>query len=126
MKKFLNSILAASILLSVGATVSFAIGGSSGPVTYKPAGNLGAIYMNPYKVAPLTAVILNGGYDVTDVKVSVKGKDNGGIDINYNPSNNQIRLHGGIPIWGLYPEYQNTVEVSYKRDGEAMSETYKI
>ncbi|MSN95936.1 aryl-sulfate sulfotransferase [Campylobacter sp. FMV-PI01] len=126
MKKFLGSVLVAGMILNVGVTKLLAIGGASGPISYKPAGNLGAIYMNPYKVAPLTAVILNGGYDVTDVKVSVKGKDNGGIDINYNPSNNQIRLHGGIPIWGLYPEYQNIVEVSYKRDGKAMNETYKI
>ena len=126
MKKILSSVLVAGMLLGVGATASFAIGGASGPVSYKPAGKLGAIFMNPYKVAPLTAVILNGGYDVTDASVTVKGKPNGGIDISYKPSNNEVRLHGGIPIWGLYPEYKNEVKVSYKRNGEQIEETYKI
>lgn len=124
--KILSSVLTAALLLGVGATSALAIGGASGPVSYKAAGKLGAIAMNPYKVAPLTAVIMNGGYNVTDVKVTVKGKEGGGIDIKYTPSDNAVRLHGGIPVWGLYPEYQNTVEVSYKRNGEAMSETYKI
>lgn len=126
MKKVLSFIVVAGMLLGVGTTMSFAIGGASGPVGYKAVGKLGAIHMNPYNVAPLTAVIMNGGYDVTDVNVVVKGKKDGGIDIKYSPSDNAVRLHGGIPVWGLYPEYQNTVEVSYKRNGEAVSETYKI
>lgn len=124
--KFLTSVAAASLLLSVMPSRIQAIGGASGPVSYKAAGKLGAIYMNPYKVAPLTAVILNGGYDVTDTKVKVIGKKNGGVDIKYNVSDNAIRLHGGIPVWGLYPDFINTVEVSYKRNGEALTESYKI
>ncbi|ASM35810.1 arylsulfotransferase [Campylobacter sputorum subsp. bubulus] len=126
MKKVISSALVATMLLGFGATNALAIGGASGPVSYKPAGKLGAIHMNPYKVAPLTAVIMNGGYDVTDVKVVVKGKEGGGIDIKYDVSDNAVRQHGGIPVWGLYPEYRNRVEVSYKRNGEAMSETYLI
>ncbi|ASM39166.1 arylsulfate sulfotransferase [Campylobacter sputorum bv. paraureolyticus LMG 11764] len=126
MKKVISSALVATMLLGFGATNSFAVGGASGPVSYAPAGKLGAIYMNPYKIAPLTAIIMSGGYDVTDVKVVVKGKEGGGIDIKYNVSDNAVRQHGGIPIWGLYPEYRNNVEVSYKRNGESMSETYLI
>ncbi|MDY6120904.1 MAG: aryl-sulfate sulfotransferase, partial [Campylobacter sputorum] len=69
MKKVISSALVATMLLGFGATNSFAVGGASGPVSYAPAGKLGAIYMNPYKIAPLTAIIMSGGYDVTDVKV---------------------------------------------------------
>lgn len=125
-RKLLSSFVVAGLILSAGATASFAIGGPAVTHSYAATGKLGAVYMNPYKVAPLTAIIMNGGYNVTDVKVVVKGKDGGGIDIAYNVSDNQVRLHGGIPVWGLYPEYRNNVEVSYKRNGEAMSETYQI
>lgn len=125
-KKILSSAVVATAVLTMTPTVSLAVGGASGPVSYAPAGKLGAIYMNPYKIAPLTAIIMSGGYDVTDVKVVVKGKEGGGIDIKYNVSDNAVRQHGGIPIWGLYPEYRNNVEVSYKRNGESMSETYLI
>lgn len=124
--KILSSILAAGLLLSVGATNALAIGGASGPVTYKSVGKIGAVKMNPYKMAPLTAVILNGGYDLSDAKVTVKAKGEKGIDISYDVSNSQLLTHGGIPVFGLYADYVNKVEVSYKRNGEVMSETYSI
>lgn len=74
--------------------------------------------MNPYKMAPLTAVILNGGYDLSDAKVTVKAKGEKGIDISYDVSNSQLLTHGGIPVFGLYADYVNKVEVLYKRNGD--------
>ena len=81
--------------------------------------------MNPYKVAPLTAVIKSAGYTLSDIKVTVKAKK-GGVDISYDVSDQKALQHGGIPIWGLYPDYVNEVAVSYKKNGEPVSETYKI
>ncbi|MBZ7986953.1 aryl-sulfate sulfotransferase [Campylobacter canadensis] len=126
--KNLISIMAASVIFSQAA---FAIGGASGTKSYAAQGKIGAVIMNPYKVAPLSAVILNGGYDIKNVSVSVKGKPNGGIDINYNPSNNSILTYGGIPIFGLYADYVNKVVVSYERSianskSEKISEEYEI
>ncbi|WP_233090999.1 aryl-sulfate sulfotransferase N-terminal domain-containing protein [Campylobacter fetus] len=50
--------------------------------------------MNPYKMAPFTAVILNGGYDLSGAKVTVKAKGEKGIDISYDVSNSQLLTHG--------------------------------
>ncbi len=111
--KILSSILVAGLLLGIGATNALGIGGASGPVTYKSVGKIGAVKMNPYKMAPLTAVILNGGYDLSDAKVTVKAKGEKGIDISYDVSNSQLLTHGGIPVFGLYADYVNKVEVSY-------------
>ena len=125
MKKVLSSALVAGLLIGGLSTCAFAKG-SSGPVSYKAVGNLGAVMVNPYKTSPLTAVILNGGYSVTDAKVTVKAKGEKGVNISYAVSNADVLTHGGIPVWGLYPDFQNTVEVSYKRNGKEMSESYKI
>ncbi|CAD7289048.1 aryl-sulfate sulfotransferase [Campylobacter suis] len=127
MKNGLISVAVASaLLLGMGTTNALAVGGASGPVSYKSVGKLGAVVVNPYKLAPLTAVIKNGGYDITDAKITVKAKGDKGLDIKYDVSDKQILTHGGIPVWGLYPDHVNKVEVSYKRNGEAISETYDI
>ncbi|MDR3346284.1 MAG: aryl-sulfate sulfotransferase [Campylobacteraceae bacterium] len=100
-------------------------------VKYKSEGKIGAVLMNPFGIAPLTAIIKNGGYKITNVKVVVEGKDGTGIPISYSVSDNKILLYGGIPVWGMYPDHQNTVNVSYTlRDLNANSqdikETYTI
>ena len=129
--KMLFSALVAGLVLSVTPSIMMAAGGASGPVTYKGVGQIGAVEMNPYGVAPLTALIHNGGFALTDVTVTVKGKGDSGIPISYKVSNVKTLQHGGIPVWGLYPDYQNTVEVSYKKSQGNLAttdvkETYTI
>ena len=119
---------AAGMAVSSGA---WAIGGASGPhVGYPTTGKIGAVILNPYELAPLTAVIRNGGYTLTDVSVRIVPKE-GGQEIKYKVSDTQVRTHGGIPVFGLYPDYRNTVEVSYTRYANGKSErvekeTYRI
>ncbi|SUE86935.1 outer membrane protein [Salmonella enterica] len=56
--------LSVAILSSVPST-AFAIGGASGAkVDYQVQGKIGEVVMNPYDIAPLTAVIRNGGYQL--------------------------------------------------------------
>ena len=119
-KTFLSVACAvAALTVSSGA---FAIGGASGPhVTYPTTGKIGAVNMNPYGIAPLTAVIRNGGYTLTDVTVRIVPKQ-GGQEIKYKVSDTQVRTHGGIPVFGLYPDYRNTVEVSYTKFANGKSE----
>lgn len=112
------------------ATNAFAIGGASGPrVQYPSKGEIGEVVVNPYGIAPLTAVIRNGGYVISDVSVRIVPKDNG-QEIRYKVSDSEVLTHGGIPVFGLYPDYMNQVEVSYKRSlgkvTEEKTETYKI
>jgi len=89
-------------------------------------GQLGKVILNPYKVAPLTAVIDRAGKDPKDIKVTVKGKDGGGIDISYKVDEASLLHHDGVPVFGLYDGYLNTVVVEYKLNGKPVVDTYKI
>lgn len=109
---------------------AFAFGGPSGAHTiYKVQGHIGEVELNPYKIAPLTAVIHDGGYVLRRVRVRIVPKPNG-QEIAYRVSDSQVMTHGGIPVFGLYPDYVNQVQVSYDRlwggRTEHFDETYKI
>ena len=102
-----------TLLAAAGAAVpmsAFAFGGPSGPATiYKKQGAIGELKMNPYKIAPLTAIIRNGGYVIQNASVRIIPKE-GGQEIAYKVSNSQLLTHGGIPVFGLYPAYENKVK----------------
>ncbi len=120
----------AAIVASQFSGKATAAGGSSGPrVTFAAQGKLGEIIVNPYRIAPLTAIIKNGGYELTEATVRIVPKQ-GGQEIKYAVNRRQLLTHAGIPVFGLYPDYNNTVEVTYTRKfhskTEQISESYKI
>ena len=107
-----------------------ASGGASGTkIDWIVEGELGTVVINPYDIAPLTAVIRNGGYVLTKASVRIVPKK-GGQEIRYDVGPQTLLTHGGIPVWGLYADYMNTVEVRYTRvfqgKSEEKTETYKI
>ncbi|WP_024956015.1 aryl-sulfate sulfotransferase [Sulfurospirillum arcachonense] len=89
-------------------------------------GQLGKVIVNPYKVMPLTAVIDRNGKNPKDIEVTVVGKPNGGQDIKYKVSEGALLNHDGVPVFGLYDDYINTVKVTYKLKGKKVNDTYKI
>lgn len=91
-----------------------------------PVSRLGAVVVNPYGIAPLTALIRDGGQTLSDARVRVLGKGEQGIDIDYPVSNSSLWTHGGIPVFGLYPDHRNDVEVAYTLNGERIRERYSI
>jgi len=133
--KYVAPVLGA-IALAIAAVpqATLAAGGGSGPKSYNAFGKIGAVMMNPYGVAPLTAVILTGGWNISDVSVAIKPKGQSGVPLNYRVSDNKVRLHGGIPVWGLYPDFVNTVEITYRKHqpggagakSEQVAESYSI
>ena len=127
MSHLLKASLAAAALIPAAV---MAMGGASGPkTTYEVQGHLGEIVVNPYEVAPLTAIIRNGGYQILDARVTVLPKPEG-EEISYNVSRRMLLTHGGIPVFGLYPDYLNSVKVEYTRlfngKTEKFSDIYKI
>ncbi|CAL1240373.1 aryl-sulfate sulfotransferase [Candidatus Methylocalor cossyra] len=90
------------------------------------AAGLGPIVVNPYGVAPLTAIIRDGGLAISAAEVRVKGRGVGGIDIHYPVSDRALWTHGGIPVFGLYPDHVNTVEVSYWHEGHRIDQRLDI
>ncbi|OCB90767.1 Arylsulfotransferase [Sanghuangporus baumii] len=87
---------------------------------------LGEIVINPYRLAPLTAVIRDGGQTLLDARVRIVGKGDSGVNIDYPVSNSALWTHGGIPLFGLYPDYANKVEVAYTLNGERIRERYSV
>lgn len=125
-------------MLSMAVTAALplralAAGGPSGPkVKYQVQGLLGEVVVNPYRIAPLTAIIRNGGYVVTDATVRIVPKPDG-QEIKYKVSDVDLLTHSGIPVFGLYADWVNTVEVSYTRTtngtnpkSEKITESYRI
>ncbi|AQW87222.1 arylsulfate sulfotransferase [Campylobacter pinnipediorum subsp. caledonicus] len=130
-KSIISSALVAAMLIGGLSTTAFAIGGPSGPKNdYQVQGKIGAIKLNPYGYAPLTAIIMNGGYILSDVQVTILPKKDGQI-ISYKVDNQTLKTYGGIPVFGLYPSYTNTVEVTYTKaaigfKNETVTEQYLI
>ncbi|HAB82378.1 MAG TPA: aryl-sulfate sulfotransferase, partial [Sutterella wadsworthensis] len=60
---------------------------------------IGEVFVNPYKIAPLTAVIGNGGYELRNASVRIVPKPNG-QEIAYSVADRLCRTHGGIPVFG--------------------------
>ena len=93
-----------SAVLIAAMSLSFAVyaaGGHSGPAVALPIpGKLGEVIVNPYNMAPLTAVIRNGGYVVQDAHVKVLPKMKGQT-IEYDVSNGLLMTYAGIPVFGL-------------------------
>ena len=129
----LNQLTAVLMMAAVAALAAPAVQAGAGPsgpgYTYEVPGQLGAVAVNPYKIAPLTAVIYNGGYVLKNVSVRIVPKQNG-QEIAYKVGDNQAKTYGGIPVFGLYADWRNTVEVEYdRRQGDQMKhikETYRI
>ncbi|EGK7484907.1 aryl-sulfate sulfotransferase [Campylobacter lari] len=128
-KKIISLSLLASVVLA--PNLALAVGGASGAkIDYQVQGKIGAIKLNPYGLSPLSAVIVGGGYELSDVSVTIVPKPNGQT-ISYKVSSNKIKTYGGIPIFGLYPSYLNTVKVSYTKSAfgkseKVIDEVYKI
>ncbi|HED4592347.1 TPA: aryl-sulfate sulfotransferase [Campylobacter jejuni] len=128
-KTLCMALLAGSTLLA--PNVLMAMGGPSGAkIDWQIQGQIGAIKMNPYGLSPLTAIIMDNGYVLSDIKVTIVPKPNGQT-ISYNVNSKMAKTYGGIPIFGLYPSYLNTVKVSYTKTANGKSqkvidEIYKI
>ena len=66
------------------------------------------VILDPYNISPLTVIVVFQTSDLSTATITVKGKD-GDKDITntFLPSKTHI-----LPIYGLYPDYENTVIIS--------------
>ncbi|GAA4881879.1 aryl-sulfate sulfotransferase [Ferrimonas pelagia] len=95
-----------------------------------PGTPFGHIVHNPHENAPLTALVTLGPKavksQVASAKVTVHAKP-GGVPISYDVSHTTMQSEGGIPIFGLYPDYHNTFTIDWKdADGKSHSHDYKM
>ncbi|QIZ78142.1 aryl-sulfate sulfotransferase [Ferrimonas lipolytica] len=93
--------------------------------TVQTQGEIGIVKVNPYDFAPLTAIIDLNGFSISDVKVRIEPKKGGAV-IEYPVDQVSLTTHNGIPVFGLYADYDNTVMVEYVKNGKKVKENYKI
>ena len=67
------------------------------------------IILDPYEASPLTALVLFETEEEVSPKVIIKGKDK---STTFTTSFSMNKEHY-LPIYGLYPDYNNKVEISY-------------
>ena len=73
------------LFMAISPTIALAFGangGSGAHVAYHTPGQIGDVILDPYGMAPLTAIIENGGYTLKDVFVRIVPKD-GGQEVSY-------------------------------------------
>lgn len=126
MSQIASSLVLASMVLSVNPTLGFAKGDFKVYLEVeKSQGQLGEMHINPYGYAPQTAIISLNGKDISNVTVSIEPKK-GGSELTYKVPAQALRTHDAIPVFGLYADYNNKINVSYTYKGKNVKETYKI
>lgn len=65
------------------------------------------VYIDPYGTSPLSALIVFKSESGKDITVTVKGKNNDDIVTHY-----ESEIYNYIPVYALYENYENTVEIS--------------
>lgn len=124
-KTILATSLAIGLIGLSGAAVASGDWADKYLTTVKTQGEIGIVKVNPYDFAPLTAIIDLNGFEISNVEVRVEPKA-GGVPIEYPVDDVAVTTHNGIPVFGLYADYQNTVSVKYVKNGQKISEKYTI
>ena len=125
-RKFLSCAVLAATAGATGGVMAMGTASGYNVVGFAALyGPLGEVLVNPYGIAPLTAIIKNGGYELLDADVRVVPKK-GGQEIAYKVSRSQLLTHGGVPVFGLYADYQNQVEVTARKRFKGQVETVKF
>jgi len=74
---------------------------------------------NPNGYSPLTATLKVNTNQAVSATITVKGKDNPRTDISKTYTITDTTLQC-LPIVGLYPDYNNQIEVAFAREGELL------
>lgn len=72
------------------------------------------VQLNPYFISPLTALVLFYTDTEQEIKVTVRGKTPQGDIVHVFPRS----VRHILPIYGLYPDYENTVELELSGGGK--------
>lgn len=80
------------------------------------------IVLNPYKNSPLTALVIFKTSEAIAPTVEIKGKDEQTTISHKFPAATEHYL----PIYGLYPDYDNTVTMFYEINGQQNTSTLSI
>ncbi len=126
--KVVSSLVLAGVVAGIAPSISFASLASSGGVVLEPEksqGQLGAIVVDPYNFSPQTAIINNNGKKISNVTVTIEPKK-GGYKLSYKVPQTALNTHNGVPVFGLYANYNNKIHLEYTYKNKVIKETYKL
>lgn len=63
---------------------------------------------------------------ISDVRVTVHGKGEKGVEISYPVGQESLKTYDGVPIFGLYQKFANKVTVEWKENGKVMKDDYVV
>ncbi|BBU80820.1 hypothetical protein EIMP300_22200 [Escherichia coli] len=89
--KYRKTLVAGTVAITLGLSASGVMAAGFKPAP--PAGQLGAIIVDPYGNAPLTALVDLDSHVISDVKVTVHGKGEKGVDISYKVGNESLKTY---------------------------------
>lgn len=122
--KYRKTLVAGTVALTLGLSATGVMAAGFKPAP--PAGQLGAVIVDPYGNAPLTALVDLDSHVISDVKVTVHGKGEKGVPITYTVGKESLKTYDGVPIFGLYQKFANKVTVEWKENGKAMKDDYVV
>ena len=80
------------------------------------------VVLNPYHNSPLTALVMFETEEEVEPTITVHGED----DLStFSHTFESSKIHY-LPVYGLYPDTENTVTITYTEDGEEKEKELKI
>ncbi len=122
--KYRKTLVAGAVAITLGLSAPGVMAAGFKPAP--PAGQLGAVIVDPYGNAPLTALVDLDSHVISDVKVTVHGKGEKGVEISYPVGQESLKTYDGVPIFGLYQKFANKVTVEWKENGKVMKDDYVV
>ncbi|EFH7403908.1 arylsulfate sulfotransferase N-terminal domain-containing protein, partial [Escherichia coli] len=122
--KYRKTLVAGTVAITLGLSASGVMAAGFKPAP--PAGQLGAVIVDPYGNAPLTALVDLDSHVISDIKVTVHGKGEKGVEISYPVGQESLKTYDGVPIFGLYQKFANKVTVEWKENGKVMKDDYVV
>ncbi|MFD1363709.1 aryl-sulfate sulfotransferase [Lentibacillus salinarum] len=82
------------------------------------------VTLDPYDRSPLAALVIFDTEEATKVSFTVKGKDN---ESDISKTMDDFKTHHELPVLGLYPDFDNTIEIEAETEsGETLENTITI
>lgn len=79
---------------------------------------------NIIPISPLTAILKDK--NIKEAIVTINSKDTKEIPLIYKITEKNIKEYGGVPIFGLYEDFNNKIDIEYKINNEIKKDTYYL
>ncbi len=80
------------------------------------------INANIIELSPLSAIIKDD--NIKDALITINPKSNKEKPFTYKTTNTTISKYGGIPIFGLYEDFNNKIDIEYQLNNKTKKDTY--